>query len=224
MTRLRAFTLIEILITIGIITLLSAVILVSLNAARASGTERAITMNLRNMVPEADIVYDSTNSYATLANCSTSGNPFYKFSEAITKLGGTLSCTGTTDSWTATVAYPTTNPTKSFSVSANGVVSKGGPPAPVSPWGNVVQGNWYSVHSQCVAQGGRLPTQSELLGAYAAHGGGLPPGFDFGWYWTSDYWEESDGETIYVYTVYMATGNQSQNNSSSVLRTRCWKN
>jgi prepilin-type N-terminal cleavage/methylation domain-containing protein len=62
----KGFTLIELLVVIAIIGILSSVVLASLNTARAKGADAAVKSNLNNIRAQAEIVYDNTNSYATV--------------------------------------------------------------------------------------------------------------------------------------------------------------
>jgi type IV pilus assembly protein PilA len=60
----KGFTLIELLVVIAIIGILSAVVLASLNTARAKGADAAIKSNLANARAQAELYYDAnTNSY-----------------------------------------------------------------------------------------------------------------------------------------------------------------
>ena len=62
--HLRGFTLIELLVVIAIIGILSAVVLASLNTARAKGTDAALKSALNTVQTEAALDYDSyPNSY-----------------------------------------------------------------------------------------------------------------------------------------------------------------
>ena len=60
------FTLIELLVVIAIIGILSAVVLASLNTARAKGANAAIKSDLHGISSQSNIIYDdaSPNSYA----------------------------------------------------------------------------------------------------------------------------------------------------------------
>ncbi|MDR3547766.1 MAG: type II secretion system protein [Candidatus Pacebacteria bacterium] len=74
--HLRGFTLIELLVVIAIIGILSAVVLASLNTARAKGTDASIKSDLNTVQTQAALDYDAfPNSYgASIA--FTSGTSF----------------------------------------------------------------------------------------------------------------------------------------------------
>ncbi len=64
----RGFTLIELLVVIAIIGVLSSVVLASLNTARGKGANAAIKGNLANVRGQAELYYDSNNSYGAAFN------------------------------------------------------------------------------------------------------------------------------------------------------------
>jgi prepilin-type N-terminal cleavage/methylation domain-containing protein len=82
----KGFTLIELLVVIAIIGILSSVVLASLNTARNKGTDAAIKSQLAAMRAQAEVYYDTNNSYygtvtggqasggATIAACQTAGS------------------------------------------------------------------------------------------------------------------------------------------------------
>jgi prepilin-type N-terminal cleavage/methylation domain-containing protein len=61
----QGFTLIELLVVIAIIGILSAVVLASLNTARAKGADANIKSNLANMRSQSEIFYDDNNKNYT---------------------------------------------------------------------------------------------------------------------------------------------------------------
>lgn len=111
----KGFTLIELLVVIAIIGLLSSVVLSSLNSARAKGADAAIRANLANTRAQAELYYDTYNSYGTSAiagTCPNSGavttslfrDPVIlnAISSANSASGGTVTCrssTGATGAW-----------------------------------------------------------------------------------------------------------------------------
>lgn len=60
----RGFTLIELLVVIAIIGILSSVVLASLNTARSRGTDAKIQSEMRSIAVNAELYYDTNNSYS----------------------------------------------------------------------------------------------------------------------------------------------------------------
>lgn len=73
MKKNKGFTLIELLVVIAIIGVLSAVVLASLNSARAKGADAAIKSNLDGIRAQAEILYDTSGNYNTV--CGRTGIP-----------------------------------------------------------------------------------------------------------------------------------------------------
>ncbi len=92
----KGFTLIELLVVIAIIGILSSVVLASLNTARDKGADAAIKANLNGIRAQAEIVYDSANSYTGVC-----GDPNVDGARkaAAQASGGTAICRATADSW-----------------------------------------------------------------------------------------------------------------------------
>jgi len=97
----RGFTLIELLVVIAIIGILSSVVLASLNTARNKGADAAVKSNLNNIRAQAELVYDGTNSYATVCADSNVYRGVQKAWEATGTASTTSSCNDAAGSWTA---------------------------------------------------------------------------------------------------------------------------
>lgn len=99
------FTLIELLVVVAIIGILASVVLASLNSARAKGTDAAIKSAVSNARAQAELYYDSGQSYAGV--CTLTGGVLPLITNAAQKLlstnaptsaAFTYSATGATDS------------------------------------------------------------------------------------------------------------------------------
>jgi prepilin-type N-terminal cleavage/methylation domain-containing protein len=63
--RNRGFTLIELLVVIAIVGILSSVILASLALARFKAADAAIKANMRNIMTQMELVYDTYGTYGS---------------------------------------------------------------------------------------------------------------------------------------------------------------
>jgi prepilin-type N-terminal cleavage/methylation domain-containing protein len=92
----RGFTLIELLVVIAIIGILSAVVLASLNTARAKGTDAAIESDLNTAQTQAALDYDGFNQSYGYSPGSTSNSPVFGTAtvNAATYGGGNSGTTG----------------------------------------------------------------------------------------------------------------------------------
>lgn len=106
----RGFTLIELLVVIAIIGILSSVVLASLNTARNRGSDAAIQSQMTNIRTQAEIFYDTGNTYGTAGtSCTAAVFADTQIAALITKTNtdnGTsadVTCNNTTTAWAAQV-------------------------------------------------------------------------------------------------------------------------
>ena len=90
----KGFTLIELLVVVAIIGILASVVLASLNSARTKGSDAAIKADLSNARAQAELFYDSGQSYAGV--CTSTGSNSIKpmIDNAAAKLKSGLTAAG----------------------------------------------------------------------------------------------------------------------------------
>lgn len=94
----QGFTLIELLVVIAIIGILSTVVISSVQSAREKAANAAVKAGLRSIVAPAQMVYDSTNSYATV--CANADITRAYTAAGVTG-GGTAVCNNSATAWAA---------------------------------------------------------------------------------------------------------------------------
>jgi len=209
----QGFTLIELLVVIAIIGILSAVVLASLDSARSKATVASIKGNLRNMIPQAALSYDTTNNYS--GACASITNML----NAISAQGATVSCFSYNNSglsdiylrWGVTaIIYNATPPITAWSSSNREVVTwdaKGVNSSGVSV-GTDVTMTWDQANTACATAGGRLPTMEELHtlsnATYTASGNTTytPPGFVANNYWSGTTVPSDSINSAYYVAMY----------------------
>jgi len=99
----KGFTLIELLVVIAIISLLSSVILASLESARSKGKNAAVQEDLNNIRSQAELIYNSTNSYTTVCTNAYVTNMYTAAGTAGGGSGGLCNstCSSPSTSWAA---------------------------------------------------------------------------------------------------------------------------
>jgi len=96
----QGFTLIELLVVIAIIGILSSVVLASLNTARGKGADAAVKSNLNNMRAQAELFYDTGQTYTGVCG-QTNMTAGQAAAVAAGGNGGTCSVNGGGTAWNA---------------------------------------------------------------------------------------------------------------------------
>ena len=223
------FTLIELLVVVAIIGILASVVLASLNSARDKGKAAAIKSNLKNMISQAELAYDTPGNYSTVCTDSK----ITSMLTAITNAGATTSCLSYNNSGLSDVylrfgatgiIYSATPPVKAWSVSNIGAVTwdAQGVNSAGAFVGTDVTMTWDQANTACATAGGRLPTMEELKtltnATFAAGATYTPPGFVASHYWSS---VTVPSSPTYAYIVTMTTGDISYNHKANGSYVRC---
>ena len=140
MRKTRGFTLIELLVVIAIIGVLSAVVLASLNTARAKGADATIKGDLSGIRSQASIYFDDYGNYGVdTTACVTAGTVFTDshIAGAIAQAEFTSAASSTcyaddgiagsgsaASSWALSVPLKT-NPSLSWCIDSTGVATTG---------------------------------------------------------------------------------------------------
>lgn len=107
----QGFTLIELLVVIAIIGILSTVVVSSVQSAREKAANASVKSSLRSIVPAAQLVYDSANSYATV--CATADIQ-KAYQAAGTVGGGTGVCNNSAGAYAASAPLKVADGTNTY--------------------------------------------------------------------------------------------------------------
>jgi len=205
----RGFTLIELLVVISIISLLSTVVMASLNSARSKAQESAIKTDLQSIKTQAELSYGKTGDYSGVA---TEIAPILAH---INANGGAAQYVSSNDSpifdgykrYGVSVKFKSDN-TKNWSVSSEGNMV-------IWDTGYNVSKTWSGAKTYCEDQGKRVPSIEELRGLWLAYGS-IPDGFlSSNEYWSNNVYG-SFGNAYILNMNNGIAGGESQNNSNLV--------
>ena len=145
----NGFTLIELLVVISIISLLSTVVMASLNTARAKAQEAAIKSDLQSIKTQAELSYSKVGNYS---NVSSEIVPILAH---INTNGGTAALSSDNAHYAVSVRFNSDN-TKIWSVSDQ---------YSIVIWEKQDETGfktWSTANSACTIKKGRLPTIEEI--------------------------------------------------------------
>lgn len=163
----RGFTLIELLVVISIISLLSTVVMASLNSSRAKAQEATIKQDLQSIKTQAELSHGKTGDYSTVETDIAPILVHINANGGTAKFMSSNSFSGTEQKrYGVSVKFNSDN-TKNWSVSDSGNVSL---------WDNtdtkkdgtegIESMNWNEAVIACNNSGGRMPTVEELKGLW----------------------------------------------------------
>ena len=200
----KGFTLIELLVVISIISLLSTVVMASLNSARTKAQEAAIKTDLQSVKTQAELSY---NKFGNYSNISTEVAPILKH---INNNGGTAIFYTVDNTHYAVSAKLNSDTTKRWSISdQNGLATWDTSDQPV-------MATWNNAKIICSQINRRLPTIEELKSYYdVTSSGGLIAGVS---YWSS---AEYTPNPIYGYYLDTSDGFVYGASDNNAYRVRC---
>jgi len=211
----RGFTLIELLVVISIISLLSTVVMASLNQSRKKAQIAGIKSDLQSIKTQAEISYSKTGDYSTveadiapiLMHINSNGgtaafvssnfsliNEGYKRYAVSVKLNS-----DTTKNWSVSDSY-------------NIVTWDTMDPNPIA-----TKRSWSISKTDCKNSGGRLPTIEELKSLYDS-GINAPSNYlNSEFYWS----ENQTANPSFAYVVNMSSGFLTGQSTAITYRRRC---
>jgi prepilin-type N-terminal cleavage/methylation domain-containing protein len=210
--KIGGFTLIELLVVISIISLLSSVVMASLNSAKTKAQEAAIKADLLSIKTQAELAYSKTGDYSTVA---TDIAPII---DHINKNGGTAAI------YVSDYYGYTLNKHYAVSAKLNSDTSKKWSISDqfnLTVWDSVELNlnniNWSNSKNSCEATGKRLPTIEELKALWIAYTG-KPNDFSSSHYWSSN--EDLDDPRI-AFLINVAGGIGNNFKTSTTQSARC---